>query len=93
MLDLHGWGATGENLSQLVRKGAWDELPGQVSDEMLDAFAVAAPPERLPGRLVERYAGLLQRVALYRPIPHADPEGRWRAFVEGFRAAAGRAAP
>ncbi|MCH9044881.1 MAG: TIGR03617 family F420-dependent LLM class oxidoreductase [SAR324 cluster bacterium] len=88
VLDLHGWTALGEKLSQMVRAGEWDSLAAQVTDEMLDAFAVTAPPERLPGVLRQRYEGLLGRVSLYFPIPPSDPEPPWRGFVEGFRQAA-----
>jgi probable F420-dependent oxidoreductase len=88
VLEVHGWTAVGEELSQMVRRGEWDKLGGRVSDEMLDAFAVVAPPERLPAALAERYRGLVGRIALYQPIPKEHPEERWRTFLETFRRAA-----
>lgn len=88
VLDVHGWAGKGEELSRLIRAGDLAAMPRLVTDEMLDAFAVTAPMDKLPDLLRERYSGLLQRVALYYPIPPDDPEGEWRAFVEAFRQAA-----
>ncbi len=88
VLDVHGWAGKGEELSRLMRAGDVARMAAQVTDEMLDAFAIAAPPERLPAALRQRYAGLLHRVALYYPIPPGDAEDLWKAFVSAFRQAA-----
>jgi probable F420-dependent oxidoreductase len=42
VLDLHGWTATFERLHHLSRTGGWAEMPGEISDEQLDAFAAYA---------------------------------------------------
>ena len=49
------WEAAAENLSSLVRQGKWGDLPAQISDEMLDAFAIVCPPQGLGARLKARY--------------------------------------
>ncbi len=87
VLEVHGWEGRGEELSQLMRKGDIERMPALVTDEMLDAFSVAAPLDKLPGVLRERYAGLVQRIALYYPIPQQDPDGEWEAFTRAFHAA------
>jgi probable F420-dependent oxidoreductase len=97
VLALHGWSEVGETLSALVRRREWEKLPAQVSDAMLDAFAVSAPLERLGPVLRERYRGLLQRVALYQRVPTDAPEAPWRAVAATLAGsasdgAAGRAA-
>lgn len=86
VMDLHGWTATAEKLSKMVRAGEWDKLGNEISDEMLDAFAVTGSPERLPGMLRERYQNLVQRIALYFAIPQDDPEEFWSGFLQSFRA-------
>jgi probable F420-dependent oxidoreductase len=88
VLEVHGWVGKGEELSRLMRAGDLAGMPRLVSDEMLDAFAVSAPMDKLPGLLRTRYEGLLQRVALYYPIPSGDPEATWKAFAAAFRQAA-----
>ncbi|MEK7862015.1 MAG: TIGR03617 family F420-dependent LLM class oxidoreductase [Chloroflexota bacterium] len=66
VLEHHGWGAIGEELSVLARAGRFDALPALVTTEMLDAFVTRAPTyAALGARLRERYDGVLDRVALY----------------------------
>lgn len=89
VLETHGWGATGEELSRLASRGRWNEMPALITDEMLDAFAVTAPWDQLAQRVAERCKGVLDRVMYYLPFqPDLDAE-RWKEQVEAFRAAAG----
>lgn len=80
----HGWLETAERLSALAARQKWDEMPALVTEEMLETFAVAAPPERLAAAVQARYTGLLDRVAYYAEfIPDAD-EDFWRMSVAQF---------
>lgn len=81
----HGWEATGERLSALSRRGGWAEMPGEISDDQLDAFAVSGTWEDITARLHARYAGLIDRAALYRPFAPGKDEAGWRRFVTAFR--------
>jgi probable F420-dependent oxidoreductase len=63
ILDLHGWGQVGEELTRLSRAGRWAEMDALVSDDMLHAFAIIAPPEQVPRLLARRCAGLVNRVS------------------------------
>ena len=66
VLDHHRWGGVGEQLSLLARAGRFDELPRLVTAEIFDTFVTRAATYRELGeRLRERYAGVLDRVALY----------------------------
>ena len=66
VLAHHGWAPVGEQLSDLVRTRRLAELPGLVTDAMLDAFVTrAATYENLGRRLQERYRGIVDRVGLY----------------------------
>jgi probable F420-dependent oxidoreductase len=86
VLDCHGWGEIGERLARLAARGRWEEMPREISDELLDAFAVTARPDELPGKLVTRYSGLLDRVTLYKPFVPGRDESDWRALVNGIHA-------
>ncbi|MGH2522476.1 MAG: LLM class flavin-dependent oxidoreductase, partial [Anaerolineales bacterium] len=82
VLAHHGWETIGEQLSALAARGAWSAMPALITDEMLETFAVAAPLAELTAPLRERYAGLLERITLYRPyVPGQDDEG-WRTLAE-----------
>jgi len=84
VLDLHGWVGVGEALSAKVRAGDFSNIGDSITDEMLDTFAVVAPPERVPQVLRRRYEGLVDRTSVYFPVPKTDPEAKWKAFVEAF---------
>jgi probable F420-dependent oxidoreductase len=87
VLDVHGWAGRGEELSKLMRSGEWERMGALVTDEMLDAFSVSGPMDKLPGLLRARYDGLVQRIALYYPIPTDDPDEMWKAFATAVRQA------
>jgi probable F420-dependent oxidoreductase len=78
VLEVHGWGAFGQQMNQLTKEGKWDTLWQAVPDEILHEFAVVAPPDELPYKLRERYAGLLDRVGYYFPF---DPHDEARQIV------------
>lgn len=82
VLECHGWEAIGEQLSQLAAKQRWNEMPALISDEMLHTVAVEAPPEQLGRALRERYAGLLDRVALYLPFVPGQNDDFWQALIQ-----------
>jgi probable F420-dependent oxidoreductase len=72
VLDLHGWGEIGTELTHLSKTGRWDEMSGLVTDEMLHAFAIVAPVEQVPALLAERYAGRLDRVSFISATPSPE---------------------
>lgn len=88
LLDYHGYGGLGKELSDLMRKGELAAMPKRVPDALLEELAIAATPTQLPIKLRQRYAGLLQRVSLYLPIPPQAAEADWQRFVTSFHTAA-----
>jgi probable F420-dependent oxidoreductase len=81
----HGWADTAERLSALAARGEWAAMPSLISDDMLDTFAVSAPLAELAGPLRERYGGLLDRVALYRPFLAADEGADWQMLAQAMQ--------
>jgi probable F420-dependent oxidoreductase len=85
VLDLHGWGEAQDELNMLSKRGRWAEMAGVITDEMLDAFVVQAPHDRLPEALGRRVAGA-DRVQFFAPWG-ADRDA-WRALLRGIETAA-----
>jgi hypothetical protein len=54
----------GMELHELSKEGKWGEMYGLVTDEMVDAFAIEAPPEELAGEIRDTYGGVADRVQL-----------------------------
>ena len=85
VLEHHGWGEVGERLSRLARQGRWSEMAAAVPDEMLQAVAVEAEPPDVPYRILERYSGLLDRVAAYIPYRPGQREHWWASWTAAMR--------
>lgn len=86
VLEHHGWGEIGEKLSSRAAQGDWASLPELVSDEMLNAFAVVAPLAELAEPLKARYAGVLDRVTLYRPFTPGAEDSAWQKLARELQA-------
>jgi probable F420-dependent oxidoreductase len=73
VLDLHGWGGLHEELHRLSLQGDWDGMGALIDDEVLDAFAVVAPIDKLALKVRDRCDGLIDRVMVgfARSIPDA----------------------
>ena len=87
LLGYHGLEELGPKLSQLMRQGDLAAMPALVPEILMDAVTVSARQADLPALLRKRYDGLLQRVALYYPVPSSDPVARWADFTADFRRA------
>jgi len=85
VMAFHGWDETAETLSALVRSGRWGDLPAQVSDEMLETFAIVCPPDAVAARLKERYSGLTDRIGLYLPFTPGERDPFWKRLVEELK--------
>lgn len=86
VLDLHGWTDLIPRLNALLRRNRWNEMHTLISDEMLETFAIIAPPDDLPYKLSERYRGLLDRAGFYFPFEPGDSAKRiiWRRAAEAM---------
>ncbi|MCS6816247.1 MAG: TIGR03617 family F420-dependent LLM class oxidoreductase [Blastocatellia bacterium] len=88
LLELHGFTEQAERLRTLAAVGRWDELADVVSEEMLQTFAIVAPPEEMAERLRERYRSLVDRIVFYglRPPRPLEDEAFWRKTIQVLKA-------
>jgi probable F420-dependent oxidoreductase len=70
VLELHGWGALGEELNAMTKRGEWDRLADAIDDEVLHTFAVIGTPDEVVAELRKRYGGLVTRITV---VPPDDP--------------------
>jgi probable F420-dependent oxidoreductase len=85
VLELHGWGELQTELHRLSLDGQWDAMAHLVDDEILAAFAVVAPVDKLADALRLRCDGIIDRVMV--GLPEGTPEGTVRAFLDEVRGA------
>ncbi len=77
VMDLHGWGATAEQLSAHAAKGEWAEMPMLINDEMLNEFCLVTDESNLAATLRSRYDGIADRLALYTPFVPSEKDEWW----------------
>ncbi len=82
VLNWHGWGKVGEELSALAARGRWGEMPGLITDEMLETFVLIGSWDDIAGKLHAKYDGLLDRVGLYRPFVPGMEDEQWRQLIK-----------
>jgi probable F420-dependent oxidoreductase len=83
VFDLHGWGEVTLRLNELAAKGEWERMTAEVSDEIVDTFAMTGSPAEIRRQVEARYDGLLDRVAFYHW--NTAPGPAWREVVEAFK--------
>lgn len=83
VLELHGWGETADELHRLSLKGEWDAMGSLIDDDILDAFAVVAPVEKLATELASRCDGVIDRVMP--SLPHTLSEDTVTAVLHELR--------
>jgi len=84
VLELHGWGALGEELNQMSKRGEWDEMGHRITDDMLHEFAIVAPPDQVAKRLLALYGDVFTRTGFY--APYQVPEGFWEPIKAELQA-------
>lgn len=72
ILDVHGWRPIGETIADAFRKGDWKTMTAAVPDEMVDAIAIAGPPDEAREQL-RQWAPFSDHVILYSPSVGMNP--------------------
>ncbi len=86
VLEVHGWGEVGRRLTDLSKRGKWAEMANEITDEMLQEYALVAVRDDLVDRLKAKYAGYLDRLSFYFPFDASDA-GFWREVIRSFQTA------
>jgi probable F420-dependent oxidoreductase len=82
VLELHGWGDLQSELNTLSKRGEWVKMGELISDEVLEAFAIVCPLEKVASEVRSRFEGLVDRFSFYAPY-RIDPE-TWKEVLAGF---------
>jgi probable F420-dependent oxidoreductase len=82
VLALYGWEQRAEELSNLARRKEWDSMGRLVDDEMLNTFALVAPPEGMGAAVLARYEGLVDRLTPYLPFKPGERDSFWARLID-----------
>jgi probable F420-dependent oxidoreductase len=79
VLAQHGWAAVSERLHAMSVRGEWDAMAAQISDEILDTFAIVAEPDAVAAAIRSRF-GTADRAIVHSA---ADlPDDLWATMTE-----------
>lgn len=87
--DLGFEGTTGR-IREKMKAGDIDGISDEITDEMLDMYAVVAPWDEMADRLIDRYSGTAARVVMYlgEPEMRRDPDhlAKWGDIATAVKA-------
>ncbi len=83
VLELHGWGEVQDELNAMSKRGRWSDMAELITPDMLDAFVVQAPHDRLPAALAKRCGGVADRMQFFASWD-SDRES-WPALLDAIR--------
>ncbi|HXH82232.1 MAG TPA: TIGR03617 family F420-dependent LLM class oxidoreductase [Candidatus Tectomicrobia bacterium] len=84
VLAVHGWQDLTAHLHRKSVEGDWQGMADLITDEMVNTYAVTGTYADIGPRLRERYAGLLDRTALYQPDQPSLDDPRLPRLVKEF---------
>jgi probable F420-dependent oxidoreductase len=91
VLELHGWGDLHTELHRLSLLGDWNAMGTLIDDEVLDAFAVVAPIDKVAAKIRDRCDGVIDRVLV--GFPSSVPEDVVIAVLDELRGQPVRSRP
>ena len=74
VLEHHGWGALGDELHRLSKRGDWDAMGSIVDDDVLRTFYAIGSVGEVATELRSRFGGLVDRIQLGLP---GEDETAW----------------
>ena len=90
VLEQEGVATIADALSGLARHGKWNEMAKLIPDSLLEQVCVMGnDPTDMAEKIVSRYEGIANRIALYRPLGQESDIDFWQEFIRSFRVAAG----
>ena len=86
VMHAHGWNDTAEKLYRMSVDGKWAQMGGEITDEMLGAFAVVGYHDDIVEQVKARYGAYADSVVFSIPTPTAEDEERLAAMIKTLQA-------
>lgn len=69
VFEVHGLQDLGLKLNEMSKKGQWDKMTKEISDDVVHLFAAVGRHDELVGALTERFGGMADMVGLPEDTP------------------------
>jgi probable F420-dependent oxidoreductase len=83
--ESQGYGEVARSLQSYSRAQRWEEMPGFISDEMLDHYAVIGTHDEIAGKLKARFASVASRLEFAIPVATAADRGMLGDLLKSLR--------
>ena len=87
VMHAHGWHDTAEKLYRMSIDGQWGQMGEQITDEMLDAFAVVGTYDDIVDEIRARYGAYAGSIGFSIPTRTPEDEERLRSMLKSLQAA------
>ncbi len=87
VLDIEGWGDLNTELFAMSLEGKWQEMASRITDDMLQEFGVIGTYDEIIPKIIERCAGVIDRVSFALPVRNPDDEERLKEMIKQLQAA------
>jgi probable F420-dependent oxidoreductase len=85
ILECHGWGEVGMRLYRLSMEGKWAEMANEITDEMIDEFAVVGTFDEIVPKIKERYSGAVNTLDFAYATATPEQAERLRWMVQALK--------
>ena len=85
VMSAHGWQDTAARLYRMSVDNRWPEMPNEISDEMLETFAVVGAHDEIVSKLKAAHGDYATSISFDMPTPTPADEERLAAMVSELR--------
>jgi probable F420-dependent oxidoreductase len=85
VMETHGWHDTAAKLYRMSVEGRWQEMASQITDEMLEAFAVVGIYDEIVPKIKTRYGSFANALSFSIPVRNDDDRERLRSMISELR--------
>ena len=68
VMDIHGWGDVCLELNRLAAAGRWDDMPSQVTNEMVETFATMGTYDQIVDKIRGRFGSYATQIGFTLPV-------------------------
>jgi probable F420-dependent oxidoreductase len=81
VFEAHGWGSVVEALHELSVQKRWEEMPGRISDDVVETIAVIGTYDDVARKILERYGDFATRIEFSLPVRKPGDAERLRQII------------
>ena len=86
VMNAHGWDDAAEKLYRMSVKGDWGQMVREITDDMLEAFAVIGTYDEIVGKIKARYGSYATSLDFSLQARNSEEKDRLRSMIRSLQA-------